>query len=132
VKGESAQLTLAWDKTAVHVPIAVDVVGQMVPKIEAAMAATEGKKPYFQAAMFYYENNLDLKLAKEWIEAAIKEQPEPATWMVYRKCLILKKSGDKAGALAAAQESLALAEKAGGELAVEYKRLNEELIASLK
>lgn len=132
VHGDSAQLTLAWDKTMVRVPITVDVVGQLVPKIEAAMAATEGKKPYFQAAMFYYENNLDLKLAKQWIEAAIAEQPEPATWMVYRKGLILKKSGDKAGALAAAQESLALAEKAGGELAVEYKRLNEELIASLK
>ncbi len=128
---DSAQLTLAWEKTAVRVPIGVDVVGQLVPQIKAAMAA-EGKKPYLQAAMFYYENDLDLGLARQWIEAAIKEQAEPPTWMVYRQGLILRKAGDKAGALAAAKRSLALAEKTGGELGEEYKRLNEELIASLE
>jgi len=127
----SAMLTLAWEKTAVRVPIEIDLVGQMVPKIKAAMAA-EGKKPYLQAAMFYYDNDLDLGQAKQWMEAAIQEQPEPPTWMVYRHGLILKKAGDKAGALASAKWSLELAEKAGGELGAEYKRLNEELIASLK
>jgi hypothetical protein len=127
----TAMLTLAWEKTAVHVPIEIDLVGQMVPKIQAAMAG-EGKKPYLQAAMFYYDNDLDLGQAKQWMEAAIQEQPEPPTWMVYRHGLILKKAGDKAGALASAKWSLELAEKAGGELGAEYKRLNEELIASLK
>jgi hypothetical protein len=127
----SAMLTLAWEKTAVRVPIEIDLVAQMVPKIKAAMAA-EGKKPYLQAAMFYYDNDLDLGQAKQWMEAAIQEQPEPPTWMVYRHGLILKKAGDKAGALASAKWSLELAEKAGGELGAEYKRLNEELIASLK
>jgi len=127
----TAMLTLAWEKTAVRVPIEIDLVGQMVPKIKAAMAA-EGKKPYLQAAMFYYDNDLDLAQATQWMEAAIKEQPEPPTWMVYRHGLILKKAGDKAGALASAKWSLELAEKAGGELGAEYKRLNEELIASLK
>ena len=127
----TAMLTLAWEKTAVRVPIEIDLVGQMVPKIKAAMAA-EGKKPYLQAAMFYYDNDLDLGQAKQWMEAAIQEQPEPPTWMVYRHGLILKKAGDKAGALASAKWSLELAEKAGGELGAEYKRLNEELIASLK
>ena len=129
--GDSAVLTLAWEKTAVRVPIGIDVVGQLVPKIQAAMAGA-GKKPYLQAAMFYYENDLDLGQATQWIEAAIKEQPEPPVWMVYRHGLILAKAGDKAGALAAAQRSLALAEKTGGELGAEYKRLNEELIATLK
>jgi hypothetical protein len=127
----TAQLTLAWEKTAVRVPIGLDVVGQLVPQIKAAMSA-DGKKPYLQAAMFYYENDLDMAQATQWIEAAIKEQAEPPVWMVYRKGLILKKAGDKAGALAAAKASLALAEKTGGELGEEYKRLNEELIASLE
>jgi len=128
---DSAQLTLAWEKTEVRVPIAIDVVGQLVPKIKAAMAG-EGKKPYLQAAMFYYDNDLDIAQATQWIEAAIKAEPEPPTWMVYRHGLILKKAGDKAGALASAKWSLELAEKAGGELGAEYKRLNEELIASLQ
>jgi Protein of unknown function (DUF2911) len=127
----SAALTLSWEKTEVRVPIGTDVVGQMGPKIQAAMAA-EGKKPWFQAAMFYYENDLDMAQAVKWMDAAVKEQADPPVWMVYRQGLVLKKAGDKAGALAAAKRSLELAGKAGGELGAEYKRLNEELIAELK
>ena len=126
-----ANLVIAWEKTKVPIEIDTDLVGKVRPQIEAAMAGS-GEKPYFSAAMFYYENDLDMAQATQWIEAAIKEQPEPPVWMVYRKGLILKKAGDKAGALAAAKASLALAEKTGGELGEEYKRLNEELIASLE
>jgi len=130
VRDDSAQLVIAWDKTRVPVKIETDIVAVLVPKIKAAMAA-EGKKPYFPAAMFYYEHNLDLKQAAAWIDEAIKEQPD-ALWMIYRKGLILAKAGDKAGALAAAKQSLDLATKAGGSVAAEYKRLNESLIATLK
>jgi tetratricopeptide (TPR) repeat protein len=93
--------------------------------------AAPGKKPYFAAAMFYYAHDLDLKKAVGWIDEAIKEQPD-ALWMIYRKGLILAKMGDKKGAVAAAQQSLELAEKAGGAMGAEYKHLNETLIASLQ
>lgn len=126
----NAVLSIAWDKTSVPVRIETDVVAMLKPKIEAAMAA-EGKKPYYQAAMFYYENDLDLKLAAKWMEEANKERPD-TVWMVHRHGLILAKAGDKAGALAAANRSLELAAKIGGAQGAEYKRLNEELIASLK
>jgi hypothetical protein len=125
-----ANLVIAWEKTKVPVEIDTDVVGKVKPQIEAAMAGS-GEKPYFAAAMFYYENDLDMKLAKEWIEAAAKKQPD-AVWIVYRKGLILKKAGDKAGALAAAQQARELASKADGELKAEYTRLSDDLIASLK
>lgn len=126
----SAQFSIAWEKTRVGVQITTDLVATLVPKIKAAMEA-EGKKPYLQAAMFYYENNLDLKQALAWVEEAVKESPD-APWVVYRKGLILAKTGDKAGALAAANKSAELAAKAGGSVGVEYKRLSEQLIASLK
>ncbi len=127
----SATLFLTWEKTRVPVKVEIDTVGLLVPQIDAAMAATEGKKPYFGAAMFYYENNLDLKKAAAWIDLGIAEQPE-AFWMIYRKGLILAKMGDKAGALAAAQKSLELAATQKGEIKEEYTRLNNALIASLK
>jgi hypothetical protein len=130
LRDTGAVLSLAWEKTSVPVRIETDIVATLVPRIQAAMAA-EGKKPYFQAAMFYYENNVDLKQAAKWMEEANKERPD-TVWMVYRHALILAKAGDKAGALAAANRSLELAAKAGGALGAEYKRLNEELIASLK
>ncbi len=100
------------------------------PQIEAAMKA-EGKKPYFGAAMFYFENNVDLKQALAWMDAGIAEQPE-AFWMIYRKGLILAKMGDKAGATTAAKKSMELAAAKPGELKDEYIRLNEALIASLR
>ncbi|HEX5043118.1 MAG TPA: DUF2911 domain-containing protein [Candidatus Polarisedimenticolaceae bacterium] len=125
-----ANLVIAWDKTKVPVEIDTDVVAKVKPQIEAAMAGS-GEKPYFAAAMFYYENDLDMALAKEWIEAAAKKQPD-AVWIAYRKGLILKKAGDKEGALAAAKQARELAAKAEGELKAEYTRLSENLIASLK
>ena len=130
LRDASAKLAIVWDKTRVAVKLEHDLVATLKPKIEAAMKG-EGKKPYFQAAMFYYEHDLDLKQALAWINEAVKERPD-AVWIVYRRGLILAKTGDKAGAEAAAKEALALAEKAGGSLGAEYKRLSESLLASLK
>lgn len=133
--GNSATLDLVWENVRVPVKIEVDVAGVLVPKLEAIMASSEPKKPYFSAAMFYYESNLDLNKALEWMNAAIAATPSPQMWMVYRKGLILAKMGDKAGAIAAAQQSLDILKKdtqAPAALKEEYTRLNNALIASLK
>jgi len=130
MRAGKANLVIAWEKTKVPVEIDTELVAKIKPQIEAAMAGS-GEKPYFAAAMFYYENDLDMALAKSWIEAAAKQQPD-AVWIVYRKGLILKKAGDKEGALAAATQARELASKADGELKAEYTRLSEALIASLR
>ncbi len=130
MRDDSADLTIAWEKTRVSVPIQTDLVKTMVPRIEAAMVG-DGEKPYLQAAMFYYEHDLDLTRAVDWIDAAAVQQPD-APWILYRKGLIQEKAGDKAGALASAKAALEQAKKAGGELGSEYTRLSEALIARLK
>ncbi len=130
LRDDAATLNITWDKTRVPIKLQTNLVAVLVPQIEAAMAGP-GKKPYFDAAMFYYAHDLDLKKAVGWIDEAIKQQPD-ALWMIYRKGLILAKLGDKPGALAAANQSLELANKAGGSIGAEYKRLNEALIASLR
>jgi Protein of unknown function (DUF2911) len=130
LRDDAATLNITWDKARVPVKLQTNLVAVLVPKIEAAMAGP-GKKPYFDAAMFYYAHDLDLKKAVSWIDEATQEQPD-AFWIFYRKGLILAKSGDKPGAIAAANRSLELANKAGGAVAIEYKRLNEALIASLR
>jgi hypothetical protein len=112
------------------VKLDTDLVGLITPKIEAAMAAP-GKKPYAQAAVFYVDNGLDLDKAAAWIDAAIAEQPD-AFYLIYQKARVLAKKGDKAGAEAAARQSLELASKTTGPAKDEYTRLNEALIASLK
>src|SRR5687767_13899426 len=99
LRDDSATFYFEWEKVRVPVKLEVDVVKLLVPQIEQAMAGT-GDKPYFPAAMFYYDHDLDLTKAAAWIEEAIKQQPD-GFWVVYRKGLILAKKGDKAGALAA-------------------------------
>ena len=130
ILGGSATLNLVWERTRVPVKLDTDLVGLITPKIEAAMAAP-GKKPYAQAAVFYIDNGLDLDKAAAWIDAAIAEQPD-AFYLIYQKARVLAKKGDKAGAEAAARQSLELASKTTGPAKDEYTRLNEALIASLK
>jgi hypothetical protein len=130
VRGESATLNLSWEKTRVPVALGVDVVGIVVPRIDAAMASP-GKKPYAQAAMFYVDHNLDLDKASAWIDDAIAEQPGQF-YLMYQKARILAAKGDKAGAEAAAHESIDLAAKTNGPAKDEYLRLNEALLAGLK
>jgi len=131
LRDDSALLCIDWENTRVPVNLTVDTVGALVPKIEALMASDAEKKPYASAAMFYADHNLDLKKAIAWMDAAIAATPNNF-YLVYHKADILAKAGDKAGALAAAKQSIELADKEGGVVKDEYVRLNEALIAKLK
>ncbi len=128
---DAATLNFTWDKVRVPVTLTVDVKTALVPKIEAAMAAGGADLPYRDAAMFYYENNLDLKKAALWMDAYIASRKDFKFPFTYRKALILEKLGDKAGALTTARESLEDASKAQGSVKDEYIRLNQALIERL-
>lgn len=130
IRNDSATLELIWGTTRVPFALKVDVVGMVVPKIDAAMEAP-GKKPYAQAALFYIDYKLDLDKANAWMDAAIAEQPEQF-YLYYHKARILAAKGDKSGAEAAARHSIELAAKTGEPAKDEYLRLNEALIAGLK
>ena len=127
LRDESATLNLTWEKTRVPVKLEVELVSKLVPQIEAVMAAPEGNKPYYQAALFYYDHGQDLQKAGKWIDAAIAERE--TYYIVHLKAKILAKLGDKEGAIAAAKRSTELAIKAKD---TGYVKLNEDLISSLK
>lgn len=121
----SMTMMLAWDKTAVPVEITADIDSKVMASIDEAMKGD--KKPYFQAAMYYFETGRDLKKALEWVDLAAKENPN-AFWVLHQKARIQAKSGDKAGAKATAEQSIAIAKKANN---ADYVALNEKLIATL-
>jgi hypothetical protein len=127
IRDESATLNLMWEKTRVPVKLELDLASKLVPQIEKVMASNEARKPYFQAAMFYYDHNVDLKKAREWVDAAAAERE--AFYIVHLQAKILAKLGDKQGAIAAAKRSTELAKQAKDS---GYVKLNEDLIASLK
>lgn len=127
VKEDSTEMALMWADTKVPIELKVDFVDKLHAEIEKVMASDEAKKPYFQAASFYYNHGFDLKKAKEWVDKAIAERD--AFFMVHLKAQILAKEGDKAGAIAAAEHSKELAQKADDGA---YIRLNDELLKTLK
>jgi len=128
VRDDSARIDLLWEHTVVPIHLNLDLVSTLQPQIEAAMSGSDDKKPYYQAAMFYYDHNLDLQKAKSWIESATVSGE--TYFNVNLKAKILAKLGDKEGAIAAAKHSSELAAKADG--ASGYLKLNQELIDSLK
>ena len=127
IRDDSALLELIWEKTVVPIHIELDLTANLVPQIEAAMAADGDQKPYYQSAMFFYDHGLDLQKASKWVDAAIAQ--DEAYYIVHLKAKILAKLGDKDGAIAAAKHSSELAEKAHD---AGYVKLNADLISSLK
>ena len=103
VKPESCELHIMWDKTAVSIPIKALIKDRMRTDLEKAMKGD--KKPYFNAAQFYYEFDNNNAKALESIKGAVAANPK-AYWMWLYKARIEQAMGDKAAAMASSQKSL--------------------------
>lgn len=130
LRDDSATLQLAWENVLVPVPIEVDLTERLLPQIEAVMAAGGGQKPYYQAALFFYEHDQDLQQAREWIDAAVAEQPN-AYWMLHLQAKILARLGERDAAVLAAEKSTAFAVEAEGPKSG-FVRMNADLVAALR
>ncbi|WP_276360349.1 DUF2911 domain-containing protein [Daejeonella sp. H1SJ63] len=119
----SAKLNLIWDQVRVSVKMTTDVDTKVMAGIDEAMKGE--KKPYYQAAVYYYENGKDLKKALEWISAAESADPK-APWLKYQKGRIQLKLGDKSGAAQTAKAGLEAAKAMNN---AEYIRLNGKILA---
>lgn len=118
----TAKLNLTWDKTKVSVNMATDVDSRVMANIDAAMKGD--KKPYVQAAQYYYDNGKDINKALEWINAA-EAADQKAPWIKYWKSRIQLKAGDKSGAALTARAGIKAAEAMNNQ---EYIRLNNNIL----
>lgn len=126
VSSSSLELMIIWEQTAVSLPIKVDVDAKIMSQIDNLMNADN--RPYFNAALYYMDNNKDLNKAAEWLEKATAQSPN-AYWVWYQKARCLALLGKKAEAMAASKKSLELAVAGKNP---DYVTLNEKLQASLK
>ncbi|MGF1923146.1 MAG: DUF2911 domain-containing protein [Bacteroidia bacterium] len=126
VKPTSAQLHLMWENTAVAINLTTSIDAKVMASIEAAMKSD--RKPYFQAAQYYFENGKDLNTALSWMNEAEKADPK-APWVKLWKGRLQLKMGDKLGAQATAQSGIDIATEVKNE---EYIRLNTQLLAEAK
>lgn len=122
----SCELWILWDRTMVALPISVDVESKVMKQIDEAM--NNDNRPYFNAAMYYLDNNKDLNKALDWFNKAAAQSPG-AFWILHQKANCLAKLGKKSEAIETAKKSIALAKENKND---DYVRLNEELIKSLK
>ena len=121
-----AKLQLKWENTEINVDLSTEVDAKVMAGIEEAMKGE--KKPYFQAAQYYFENGKDLNKALEWMNIA-DENNTTQPWVKLWKARVQLKMGDKVAAGKTAQEGLKIATETKNQ---EYIRLNTALIAEAK
>jgi hypothetical protein len=122
--GSSGMMHIMWEKTRVSLKIETPTDEMAIKSIEKVIAGPSAND-YFGAASYYHSTGKDLNQALVWVTKAVEMNPE-AFWMSRQKSLIQADLGDKKGAIASAQTSLAVAEKAGN---ADYVKMNKESIA---
>ena len=123
----SADLNLLWEHTALSMHLTIDIDTKVMARIDSAMQTD--KKPYYDAIIYYWNNNKDMTKALPWAEALQKVPGFPPMvvklWLARTQLRI----GDKAAAIKTAQEGVVAAQAINS---TEYIRLNTEVIAEAK
>jgi hypothetical protein len=123
---EHGDLQIMWENTLVSIKLKTDIDAQVMANIDKAMQSE--KKPYYFASIYYYNHDKDMHTALNWMQTYDKAQPNQYN-IKYWMARIQLKMGDKAGAIATANEGLKLA---NAEPNAEYIRMNKEVIAAAK
>ena len=126
LQSNSADLILIWEHTLVPISIFVPTESKAQESIDKTLSGEPKAGDYYQAAVYYLQENKDLKKAQSWMETALEMREKPAYWMYRQYALILAERNDKDAALKAVKKSLVLAEKAGNK---DYVIMNKASIA---
>lgn len=122
----SCSIDLMWDKTRISIPVKTEIDARIMKQIDEVMG--DSKKPYYQAANYYYENDKDLDKAAEWCGKAMGYNPK-AFWISHLMAKIKMKQKNYAEAIryAEASKSEAVAQKND-----EYVKMNDKLISEAR
>ena len=93
ISNAGASLNISWDnKVAIYV---IDALTRekMLNSIEETMAKNPTKNDFRKAAMYYYEENINLDKAVKWIDIAFDDSDDLKYWQLRYKALINEKAG---------------------------------------
>ncbi|SCW86345.1 DUF2911 domain-containing protein [Mucilaginibacter sp. NFR10] len=127
VAATTCDLQMMWEHSGFTIHMTTDVDAKVMARIDSAM--NTDKKPYYEALIYYYNNNKDMDKALAWATELEKDKNFPPFVPKLWKARILLRKGDKAAAIATAQEGVKMATEMKTD---EYVRLNNELIAQAK
>lgn len=123
ITNSGGHLEFIWEKTYVAVPFTVPTDDAVLKSISNVMGGPS-VNDYFSAAQYYLQENKDIQKAKTWIDTAIDmTKDKPRFWMLRLQSLVHAKAGETKSAIAAAKQSLELAEKAGNK---GYVKMNQD------
>ncbi|MEO7530356.1 MAG: DUF2911 domain-containing protein [Sediminibacterium sp.] len=123
----TCDLQMLWEHSGFVIHMTTDIDAKVMARIDSAMNTM--KKPYYESLIYYYNNNKDMNKALAWATELEKDKNFPPFVPKLWKARILLKKGDKAAAIATAQEGAKIAADMKTE---EYVRLNNEVIAQAK
>jgi hypothetical protein len=125
VKAESLDVQILWNNWSLDFPVTVNIKDKLRSQIETALQGE--KKPFWQAANFYFEWDKNNEKALENVDKAIGENAK-GFWMYLLKAKILKEMGQTAAAKTAAEKCVALATDAKNDA---YVKQGNDLLKSL-
>ena len=129
VSSTSAVIGLLWEKTYVGIKFEVPTDKLVSETIDVVMAASPEAGDYYNAAIYYRQQDIDIKKANEWMEKAMSLTEKPAFWQLRQQSLIYAKMGETEKAIAVAEKSLELSKEAGNEA---YIKMNTQSLAEWK
>jgi hypothetical protein len=108
VKEVTMNVDLMWENTKVSFAVRVEIDEKVMKNIESTMS--KDKRPFHQAAAYYYDNKKDMKQALEWATKAVELNPK-AYWSYLLKAKIELELKDLKAAKASAEMCQKLAKE---------------------
>lgn len=128
VTNTGANLNLSWENVRATVRIETDVDSKVTAQIKEKVTDNPNATPgdMYAAALYYLDNNKDLKQAMAWMDKATEKDPK--FWQLHQKAKLQAKLKDYKAAEATAKQSIEMAKAANN---ADYVKMNEKLLSEL-
>ncbi len=94
ISNNGASLIINWDNKQAVYMIEVLTKGKMIENINKTLSENPTANDYRKAAVYYYEENIDITKAVKWIDIAFKDTDNLKYWQLRYKALIYEKAGN--------------------------------------
>lgn len=131
ISNNGSTLNIMWDNKLAIFNIDTLTKDKMINNINNVMNNNPSSNDYSRAAMYYFEEDIDIEKAMEWINKAYKDSDNLRYWHLRYKALIYEKAGKLNKALEYAESGYkrAIESKAVdgiNSLEIIYSRLSEK------
>ena len=94
ISNNGASLIINWDNKQAVYKIDVLTKGKMIKNINKILSENPTANDYRKAAVYYYEENIDISKSVKWIDSAFKDSDNLKYWQLRYKALIYEKAGN--------------------------------------